>query len=297
MTILTTALAAALICPQSVTDTIKTDTTKRIETTLDELVVETQRTRLDGGTMIVLPQPQNLKMSQSVLDLLKYENLPGLAVNPVMQTISCFGKDVVIKVNGVKKSISYIAGIDPQKVARIEYDDSPTARYLDSGEGGVINIILKRADEGGSIYAWLRGAPTTGFIDGNLNGSYNRGESQFELTYNNSWRDYDKRYVNSDITYAGSDGFRRNEKFTGDPSDMMYLVNNLSATYTYQNKSGLMTTATFTGSWFKNSQNVKGMMSINGATPYFQTDASRSHSFTPNLDWYLSKKWNSGDRL
>ncbi len=286
-----------MACPQSVTDTIKPDTTKHIETTLDELVVETQRTRLENGTMMVLPQPQNVKMSQSVLDLLKYENLPGLAVNPVMQTISCFGKDVIIKVNGVKKSISYISGIDPQKVARIEYDDSPTARYLDGGEGGVINIILKRADDGGSIYAWMRGAPTTGFIDGNLNGSYNRGESQFEVTYYNSWRDYDKRYVYSDITYAGSDGFRRNEKFTGDPSDMMYLVNNLSATYTFQNKSGLMTTATFTGSWYKNSQNVKGMMSVNGATPYFQTDASRGHSFTPTLDWYLSKKWQGGDRL
>lgn len=298
-TILTTALAAAaMACPQSVTDTIKTDTTKHIETTLDELVVETQRTRLENGTMMVLPKPKNLKLSQSVLDLLRYENLPGLDVNPVMQTISCFGKGVVIKVNGVTKSISYIAGIDPQKVARIEYDDSPTTRYLDSGEGGIINIILKRADDGGSIYAWMRAAPTTGFIDGNFNGSYNRGPSQFEITYNNSWRDYDKRYVNSDITYVGaSDGFTRNEKFTGEPSDMMYLSNNLSATYTYQNNSGLMTTATFSGSWFKNSTSVEGWMSVNGATPYLQNDASHGHNFSPSLDWYLSKKWQGGDRL
>lgn len=291
-TILTTALAAAaMACPQSVTDTIKTDTTKHIETTLDELVVEMQRTRLENGTMMVLPKPKNLKLSQSVLDLLRYENLPGLDVNPVMQTISCFGKGVVIKVNGVTKSISYIAGIDPQKVALIEYDDSPDTRYLDSGEGGIINIILKRADDGGSIYAWMRAAPTTGFIDGNFNGSYNRGPSQFEITYNNSWRDYDKRYVNSDITYFGaSDGFTRNEKFTGEPSDLMYLSNNLSATYTFQNNSGLMTTATFSGSWFKDNTSVEGWMSVNRATPYLQNDASHSHDFSPSLDWYLSKK-------
>ena len=82
---------------------------------LGEVVVLAERKYYKADKMIIHPEEKNVRASQSVLDLLNFENLPGLSVNPQLRTISSMGKGVVFKVNGVPRDLNFVQGLPPEK--------------------------------------------------------------------------------------------------------------------------------------------------------------------------------------
>ena len=70
------------------------------------------------------------------------------------------------------------------------------------GLGAVINVITKEKHNGGSVGINTQNAVTTGFGNNAMNFKYNWGNSQLGVTYNINYRNYNKRILDEDISYA-----------------------------------------------------------------------------------------------
>lgn len=269
---------------------------------LDEVMVEATPVTQDARKIVSIPSVRDVKMSMTTLDLLAHQQLPGLDVNIVTQSVSCYGGSVVFKVNGVPKSLEYVKGLSPAKILKFEYQDNPTEKYMGDGDvGGVINIVLKQRLDGGSVYAYGSMCPwmPESFINGVLAGSYNTGMSQFEVNYNNDTRKYNKVKYDFTRTYIGpSDGFELNEQVKSRNSLMRYTSNNVAASYTYYNPDRkVMGVATVSANFFNDRRTQNGEMSVNGATPFDRWQDARNDSKSPTLDLYFSKEWKGERKL
>lgn len=98
-----------------------------------------------------------------------------------------------------------VNSIQAKEIEKIEYSRITPARYADQGKRGMISITLKKRNDGGSVYLWGRSATATAFMDGNFRASYHQGPSQFNVSYNPSWRNYKEAYDNSYESYIGDD--------------------------------------------------------------------------------------------
>jgi hypothetical protein len=262
--------------------------------TLQDLVVEGARITSDAEGLTVIPQTQLARRSTSVLDLLRNLTLPGLIADPVLKTVSVRNGVPLIKVNGVRRSITYLEGISPDMIASIKYSDFPTARYMDEGVSGVIEITLKEPQDGGSVYAYVQGCPYTGFINSAVNSTYNYKDSEFGISVSDSWRKYNDRTLDSTTLWrAPDDSWQRLEKETA-KSPFWYNDLNFNANYTYNNGRGFSLNTSFSGNIFRNRSHTDALYTVNDSKELDRHTEVDRRSFTPTLDIYMQREWKDG---
>lgn len=154
---------------------------------------------VNGGTVVdskgrtlVYPSASQVRASDTSLSLFQKLGLPGLTVNPINRSISVDRGQPTVLVNGIPATMDDVNAIQPKDIARIEYSQFTPARYADKGTNGLINIVLKKREDGGSFYGWMRDCPYIGFLDANIQAAYHQGPSRFTLSYSPSWRDVAK---------------------------------------------------------------------------------------------------------
>lgn len=115
------------------------------------------------------------------------------------------GKSVKILINGVPSTPIELSSIAPNNIAKIDYYTQPPVQYSNMGLGAVINVITKKNENGGSVGINTQNAVTTGFGNNLVNLKYNFGRSQVGVTYNISYRNYDKRRLDEFLSYSTSE--------------------------------------------------------------------------------------------
>lgn len=259
-------------------------------TELGEVVVKGSSRIQKVDQSIIFPSPLQLKVSNSVLSLLQNTNLPGLSVNVLEQTVSINGNAPVYMINGVVKTKQDILTISPKNIEKVEYSDNPTIRYLDKGAGGIINIILKEKEDGGSFWGNVTASPMTGFLNTDLYFAYNQAKSEFSINYFNSWRDYDERWTNKEEAFIGPD-YTIERTFAGVHSPFSYLNQGLYLGYTYQHDKNTMFSATLRNDFGRQQTSVNGdITESNRTAPYFRNSKSKFGAYIPAIDLFFSKK-------
>lgn len=252
---------------------------------------------MDGkdGRTIVIPSALDVKASESTLSLFDKLPLPGLNTNKMTRTISVDGGSPVILINGVPSNDNEVNALQPKNIARVEYSRITPARYIDKGNSGYINIILKQRNDGGSVSAWLRDCPTTGFLDANVNATYHQGRSQFSLLYVPSWRDYNKVYDNITESYIGSDFVE--EMAVCDRNPFNYFSNQLQAKYDYRPSNATLFSATLR--LYSNSNNsIRYGTYTDSYLGGYDMDNQRSDKeLTPSLDLFLRHEFNDKNSI
>ena len=190
---------------------------------LGEVVVKANNIINTVNKSIIYLNSIQLKVSNSSLDLLKNLNLPGLYVDAIEQKVNINGSQPVYMINGVSKTLHEILTVNPQSIARIEYESSASIRYADKNVGGVINIILKQKENGGSFYGNVFGSPQTGFLNSDIYSSYNWGKSEVSVNYFNDWRDYKHRWTDKNEEFI-SENKTIDRNFVGVNSPFGYLT-------------------------------------------------------------------------
>lgn len=170
---------------------------------LGEVTVTSGRIIDSKGRTLIYPSAADAKASTSAISLFQKLPLPGLEVNPINCTLSVNNGTPVILINGIPSTIDDINSLQPKDIERIEYSQTTPARYADKGNNGLINILLKKRDDGGQFFGWMRDCPYIGFLDANIKASYHQGPSQFTLSYAPSWRDVAKVYDTKTLSYIG----------------------------------------------------------------------------------------------
>lgn len=166
---------------------------------LQTVSITADRVTEEVDRYVVLPKKEEAEAAGRTLVLLDMLKLPGLRVDVALQRITVDGGTAILQVNGKEVPLARLANLKAEQVKRVEYSNNPGARYLDRGASGIINIVLKEREDGGSIMAGATTAFTTGFANSEIQGSYHKGKSEFMLDYSLSYRNY------NDVPYELAD--------------------------------------------------------------------------------------------
>lgn len=248
------------------------------------------------GRTIVLPSSAEIKASSTSISLFQKLPLAGVEANPINRTITVDGGTPMLLINGVPSTIEDFNALQPKDIERIEYSRMTPARYADRGTTGLISIILKKRNDGGSVYAWGRSAVNTAFVvDGNVRASYHQGPSQFTLSYNPSWRNYKKVYDNTVESYIGKD-FRVNLE-EHDRNPFNYFYQNIRAKYDYSPDAKTLFSATFSAAPRHRSTRAFAHTLDSELGEYDNHNRSKSNDFAPSLDLFFRKDFNDKNSL
>lgn len=225
---------------------------------LETVTVTASRTTEEVDRFVVLPKQEEVEAAGRTLVLLDMLDLPGLKVDVALQTITVDGGTIILQINGKEVPVARLANLRADQVKRVEYSNNPGTRYLDRGASGIINIILKEREDGGSIVAQGNTAFTTGFVDGYLLGSYHKGKSEFALEYTLGYRNYDNVPYELEDSYLDAARTVTRSQRTNMP--FWYITYTINAEYTYQHDS-TMFVASVQDDFFSKTLDATGTMS------------------------------------
>lgn len=213
-------------------------------TTLDEVTVNAQQVLNRNGMSIVYPSSADVKASTTSLDLFQKLPLMGLDVNPITKTLSAKGGVPYILIDGVPSSMEDVRALQPKDILRVNFTRTPPIQYVSQGYTALLEITLKKRQDGGSVYASGEGIVTyNGHIDGNMGAEYHQGKSQFRLNYDGKYN------RNTDVEdYSNRDYIGAPDKIsmeTLDTRKFWYFMNTLSARYNYRHSDKTIFSTTF----------------------------------------------------
>ena len=108
---------------------------------------------------------------------------------------------VKILLNGVSSTESEIAALNPRDIAEIKVYDTPPARFAAMGLTCVIDVITQKNITGGSVGINLRDAFRPIFGENTVGVSYNKGESRWSFSYDNTIRRIKKDRLSQRLAY------------------------------------------------------------------------------------------------
>ena len=139
-------------------------------------------------------------------------------------------------------------------------------------------------------------AKTTVMIaDGNLRASYHQGNSEFVLTYNPSWRNYQDVYDDKRESYLAPDFRVDLESHDRDP--FHYFHNPFSARYNFRPREGTVFSATFSGTRMTSARRYTGWGIDSQMGDYLIYNTQSDNSFSPSLDLFLHHEFNNRSTL
>ena len=265
---------------------------------LEAVTVTAARTTEEIDRFVVLPKKEEVEAAGHTLVLLDMLKLPGLRVNVALQQITVDGGVAILQINGKEVPLARLANLRADQIKRVEYSNNPGTRYLDRGASGIINIILKEREDGGSIVAQGQSALTTGFVNGYLLGSYHKGKSEFTLEYTLNYRNYDSVPYELEDSYIDPARTVTRSQRTNMP--FWYIRHTLNAEYTYQHDDSTMFVASLQDNFFTKTLDATGTMTETdrGVTT---NQTMQQHGYQkdnlPKLDLFYTHKMPHGQKV
>ncbi len=132
---------------------------------LGEVVVKGSSFIRKDDHVLVIPDKQQVKHASTGHDLLYNLMIPSIDVNKRTGTVSTFGGEVSLYINGEKADYRDVQSLRPRDIENVEYYDVPTGKY--ANDVAAINYITKQYERGG--YIALDGKQNIGYLEGDYN--------------------------------------------------------------------------------------------------------------------------------
>jgi hypothetical protein len=172
-----------------------------LTTELEEVTVTAGNMVQKTDRMVVLPTQSALKNAYDSYELLNNLNIPRLRVDPINKKMEAEGRAVQVRINGIKASAAEVSAILAKNVIRIDVIENPGKRYGEEELGAVVDLIVRRREYGGQVNLQTTNSPYVLFSDNNLSVKLNKGKSQWGLSYNHTFRGFEKMRKDIDETY------------------------------------------------------------------------------------------------
>ena len=263
--------------------------------TLNELQVSANSMVDSKGRTIIFPSGADVRASSTAISLFQKLPLAGLEANPINRSLSVDGGTPVILINGVPSDIDDFNALQPKDIAKIEFSRITPARYADRGNSGFLNITLKKRNDGGKVYIWGRSAVNTAFTDGNIRVSYHQGPSQFTLSYNPSWRNYQQVFDNTTESYIGDDFQVNLEEHDRNPFN--YHYHNIGLKYDYSPDVNTLFSATFRMTPGYNKSRSLANTTDSYLGEYENRNLTTGKDLAPSLDLFFKRDFNDKNAL
>ncbi len=253
---------------------------------LNNIDVVSKNVYFDNNNLVIIPTKLEVSHSADMFQLLMQQPVPGLYVDPLTQSLTVMNRVPVILVDGIRRDAGYLRNLDPSKVAKIEYTTDVPQKYIeDAMPVGLLTITMKARIDGGNLRANVNQAVNAGFTMGGASAMYNRGKSEFTVSYNINRRDY------NDITEESRSELRGPD-FTIDIAGssrgtMKRMSHNIDLGWTFTASPQVTIAVTARDAIADNSTTAHQLRqdSQKGDVRRFTSIASQSHS--PLFDVYL----------
>ena len=279
---------------------IAKDSTGVMAISLDEITIQAQSVIEKGDRKVILPTQNQLKMSSSGIDLLGKLQLPRIAVDIMSGEITTSGNgEVQLRINGVQVTYTEISSLNPENILRIEYHDTPGARYGNAAT--VIDYITKNKKAGGSISGSAIHSLSSNrtSIDDMVSGRYNYGKSEISaniryIQRKGDWtREYDEHFIFPDKE------LHRLE--TGEPTLFNKKLLTSSLNYSLQEKGEYLFNAQFRYTLQDNPAGYEDRKSklytSDSEIPVSIYDHTKERNHLPSLDLYYQQNLKNDQRL
>lgn len=264
-------------------------------TALDEVAVEANSIVRKIDRMVVYPSADAVRHSYDPYDLIANLMIPRLHVNQFNKALETDGGSVQIRINGVKATQAEYLAIPAEDIKRIEVVDNPGMRYGDTGVGMVVDLIVKRREIGGTVYAKIMSCPYQLYLDPTFSLKLNHKKSQWGVYYSSTFRDAKKSYSDTDESfYLGDRVIHRIKEGLYAPYRNAW--HNIDLTYNLYDVDNYTLNVAFRNSLYNVPYGDSRSRMYDAGNPDYiiSHTQSDSHSYTPSLDIYFQKKMKNG---
>lgn len=259
--------------------------------TLDEVTVRASKVVNKPDGMVIYPTDSQRQASTNGYSFLEKLTLPNLRIDNINHTISAIDNrgGVQLRINGIIVDKPEMTALDPKDILRIDFIDKPGVRYGES-LAYVINIITRRNDSGYSIGTDITSAITTIQGDGMAYGKWNKGKSEWSVSYDINGGKSKGSNILQNANYTLTDG----SIYTIERNDVetlrKYISHNAKLTYNWADSTATVFQTSLSGALNKTPDNYSIKEIIDGNHSYKATSRDGSKDLSPVLDIYFFRQ-------
>ncbi|WP_337943486.1 TonB-dependent receptor [Prevotella sp.] len=259
--------------------------------TLDEVTVRASKVVNKPDGMVIYPTDSQRQASTNGYSFLEKLTLPNLRIDNINHTISAIDNrgGVQLRINGIIVDKPEMTALDPKDILRIDFIDKPGVRYGES-LAYVINIITRRNDSGYSIGTDITSAITTIQGDGMVYGKWNKGKSEWSVSYDINGGKSKGSNILQNANYTLTDG----SIYTIERNDVetlrKYISHNAKLTYNWADSTATVFQTSLSGALNKTPDNYSIKEIIDGNHSYKATSRDGSKDLSPVLDIYFFRQ-------
>lgn len=259
--------------------------------TLDEVTVRASKVVNKPDGMVIYPTDSQRQASTNGYSFLEKLTLPNLRIDNINHTISAIDNrgGVQLRINGIIVDKPEMTALDPKDILRIDFIDKPGVRYGES-LAYVINIITRRNDSGYSIGTDITSAITTIQGDGMVYGKWNKGKSEWSVSYDINGDKSKGSNILQNANYTLTDG----SIYTIERNDVetlrKYISHNAKLTYNWADSTATVFQTSLSGALNKTPDNYSIKEIIDGNHSYKATSRDGSKDLSPVLDIYFFRQ-------
>ena len=249
---------------------------------LGEVVVKGSSFIRKDDHVLVIPDKQQVKHASTGYDLLYNLMIPNIEVNKRTGTVSTFGGEVSLYINGEKADYRDVQSLRPRDIENVEYYDVPTGKY--ANDVAAINYIVKKRQSGGYIFA--DGKQTIGYMAGdyNIGGKVAHGNTSYSFWGGHTMQKYKGSIVdkNETILFPDYTVYRNRETTAGNYRNnqqyMQFKVSNVNKKHNLSAQIALVRNET-------PSDENYGLLDYSGHYTYStrSTDSKQEQNLSPSL--------------
>ena len=259
--------------------------------TLGEVTVKAAKVVNKSDGMIIYPTDAQKQASNNGYSILEKLTLANLRIDNINHTVTAIDNrgGVQLRVNGIVAGKQEMLALNPKDIAKINFMNNPGVRYGD-GIAYVIDIVTRRAESGYTVGTDLTTAVTTLQGDGMVYGKWNKGKSEWSLSYDVSGYKSKGSKSSQLAEYTLTDGSIYTVERNDVESLRKSIAHDAKLTYNWADTTATVFQTSLSGAFndAPDDYNIKEI--ADGARRYRATSRNADKSYSPVLDIYFFRQ-------
>ena len=260
--------------------------------TLDEVTVKAAKVVNKPDGMIVYPTDAQKQASNNGYSILEKLTLANIRIDNINHTITAIDNrgSVQLRVNGIVVGKQEMLALNPKDIAKIDFINNPGVRY-DESIGYVIDIVIRRSESGYTIGTDVTSALTTLQGDGSVYGKWNRGKSEWSLSYDVSGYKNKGEKSKQLSQYTLTDGSIYTIERNDVESLSTVIAHDTKLTYNWSDSTATVFQTSLSGAFNNTPGNYNIKDITDGSRQYQATNREHNKSLSPVLDIYFFRQF------
>lgn len=259
--------------------------------TLDEVTVKAAKVVNKPDGMIVYPTDAQKQASNNGYSILEKLTLANIRIDNINHTITAIDNrgSVQLRVNGIVVGKQEMLALNPKDIAKIDFINNPGVRY-DESIGYVIDIVTRRSESGYTIGTDVTSALTTLQGEGSVYGKWNRGKSEWSLSYDVSGYKNKGEKSKQLSQYTLTDGSIYTIERNDVESLSKAIAHDTKLTYNWSDSTATVFQTSLSGAFNNTPDNYNIKDITDGSRQYQATSREHNKSLSPVLDIYFFRQ-------